>query len=772
MKTFFSSLLAHTLYKFHTLYKIYRLGMIASLSLSILIIASPKLYLNASVDTPAATQAPNQLIVKYKDPSLSPLASSASVASSSSKLSQSITLTDVTSSDSNTPYRYKNIYPGRNDLVLIEGENIEQLMEELKNDPNVEYVEPNRNKKLYAVSLERSDIPNDPDFEQQWSLKNPNAQSGADINFLEALALSREATEDKPIIVAIIDSSFASNHPDLINQLWINEEEIPDNGIDDDNNGYVDDIHGFDFVNLSPNVIGEDDHGTHVAGICAAEKNNQLGISGAFPYVKFIPLTCSAGGNSLDFIGIIRATEYIANLKERGVNIVAVNASYGSAQYSQAEYDSIEQLSNLGILFCTASGNEAYNLELEKDLNLNGQIDPGEDLNGNGILEISYPNSYLLPNIIAVASINQNRELASSSNYGRTEVDLAAPGDSIFSTVNIDYIKEIQDITLSDGTRLENQWIEGSENISGGSLSGLLIDCGLGYPDDFPSEVNGQIALIERGTLFFYEKVLNAMNAGAIATIIYDNVPEDANGLRLWGIYATTSAPWIPSFSISQVDGNALLTSLPLIATLRPYTETPDPNSALYAYQSGTSMASPIVTAAVAFAAHNFPNETMTQRRDRILNNVVTLDNLSDKLVSGGVVNLRKIVDTDEDNLPDWWEMEHFNTLTNSDSQDSDNDGYTNRQEFLAKTHPTLATDTPNFKNQIPIDDLGIQEDNSLQFKFMSYPGLTYKLETVSGLGGTWTNTLTHVGDGTPITITEDDPTSQSSQFYRISVTE
>ena len=96
--------------------------------------------------------------------------------------------------------------------------------------------------------LERSDLPNDEDFSKQWALNNSNSESGGDIDFLEAMALSRPNFNDSPIIIAIIDSTFNIKHPDLINQLWVNEEEIPDNGIDDDNNGYVDDIHGFDFM--------------------------------------------------------------------------------------------------------------------------------------------------------------------------------------------------------------------------------------------------------------------------------------------------------------------------------------------------------------------------------------------------------------------------------------------------------------------------------------------------------------------------------------------
>lgn len=709
-------------------------------------------------------QVPNQIIVKYKDPSFSPLAKDANDSHQDDPATES------------ADYQYTAVFPGRIDVVLIEGSNMSELIEELKNDPTVEYVQPNYVKQVYSVSVERSDLPDDTDFNKQWGLKNSNSESGADIDFLEALALSRQSTPDNPVIIAITDTSFASEHPDLMNQLWVNEEEIPDNGIDDDNNGYIDDIHGFDFVNMTPDVSGNDDHGSHVAGISAAENNNQEGISGVFPNVKFIALACSTGGLALSSAAILRAENYLIGLKDRGYNIVAVNASYGSNAYSQLDYESIQNLSDKGILYCTAAGNDGWNLNLEKDLNKNGRLDAGEDLNGNGILEVSYPNSYDLPNIISVTSSNRYRELASNSNYGDSEVDIAAPGEFIFSTINLDTIKETEAITLSDGTSVENQWISDTSNILGNSLSGELIHCGIGRIDDFPQEVYGNIALIERGTLHFFEKVLNAMNAGAVAIIIYNNEEENADGLRDWGLQAMANVPWAPSFSISQADGNRLLEDLPLTATLRPYTEFINPNSNPYTYFSGTSMASPVVTAAVAFAAHNFPDETMDQRRARILNNVATLPSLSDKVATGGVVNLRKIVDTDEDNLPDWWEMDHFSTLDNTNSQDSDNDGYSNRDEFLSKTNPTDASDRPSFKTDLNVSNLTFTNSDALSFEFMTHPGYTYTIQSMNSLSeNTWNDTTQSnlTGDGIPMKVTIDALTSgtEDKQFFRLQAT-
>ena len=708
--------------------------------------------------------AANQIIVQYKNPSFSPLAV------------DSEPINQESSSEVSTPYKYTAILPGRIDLVLIEGENINQLLEELKQDPTVEYVEPHYVKQVYGISFQRSDLPNDSYFNRQWALNSSSSESGSDIDFLEALALSRESSPDNPVIIGIIDSTFAIEHPDLINQLWVNEEEIPNNGVDDDNNGYIDDIHGFDFVNFSPNVQGDDDHGSHVAGIAAAEKNNQKGISGAFPNVKFIALACSTGGAEISSLATLRAKNYIINLKNRGYNIVAVNASYGSNIYSQLAYESIEDLSEKNILFCTAAGNDGWNLDLEKDANGNGILDAEEDLNGNGILDITYPNSYDIPNIIGVASLNSNRELAYDSNYGNIEVDLAAPGEDIYSTLSVGTIQEVQDILLSNGTSIENQLITNAPSISETSLVGELVACGIGDIGEFPVEVNGNIALIQRGTLYFSEKVTNAMNAGAIATIIYNNVEEGPDGLRSWLLDGVPNEPWIPSFSISQADGQTLLQALPLTATLRPLITTIDPTSIQYAYLSGTSMASPVVTAAVAFAAHNFPNETMTQRRARILNNVAILPSLSNKVATGGVVNLRKIVDTDDDNLPDWWEMDHFNTLANTNNQDSDNDGYSNREEFISETDPSDASDQPSFKTDLKVSNLTFTNSDALSFEFITHPGYTFTIQSMDSLSeNTWIDTTQSnlTGDGIPMKVTIDAPSSgtEGKQFFRLQAT-
>ena len=190
-----------------------------------------------------------------------------------------------------------------------------------------------------------------------------------------------------------------------------------------------------------------------------------------------------------------------------------------------------------------------------------------------------------------------------------------------------------------------------------------------------------------------------------------------------------------------------------------------------YGYNSGTSMASPMVAGAVAFAALNFPDDTVQERKNRILNAVIPLASLSDKVLTGGTLNLRNIVDSDSDNLPDWWEFERFSTLVNTPSQDSDSDGYTNQEEYLAQTDPIDASSILSDSDYSKISDFSMTENGELEFTFIAYPGYRYTLETLNSLGDTWLNALSPIdGDGNEQKITVDQLDAQESQFYRIKI--
>jgi subtilisin family serine protease len=279
--------------------------------------------------------------------------------------------------------------------------------------------------------------------------------------------------------------------------------------------------------------------------------------------------------------------------------------------------------------------------------------------------------------MIVVAASDQDDALATFSNYGATTVDLSAPGVSILST----YPTNQPQITAYVRHGLTNY--SANALAYSGTTTGLtakVYDCGLGYQTNFPAAVKNNIALLQRGTLLFSQKVSNAKAAGARAAIIYNNVPGNFMG-TLGG-----SGSWISAICLSQADGLALKATSPSSNTVVAFV---DPAN-IYQYLDGTSMATPHVSAAVAFAAMNFPSETVAQRIQRVLANVDPLPGLLGKVRTGGRLNLQRTVDSDGNGLPDWWEQIYFGHLTGTNpNADPDGDGFSNLQEYIADTDPT-----------------------------------------------------------------------------------
>ena len=568
----------------------------------------------------------NQIIIKYKSaPTVNPN-------SSPSFSARSIV----------NPYTAKKIYEANPNLYLIEGENISERLEEFNDNPDIVYAEPNYYRYPYNITVSKL-LPNDSRISSQWALDF--------IEFHKAWALSKNPDPDNPIIIGVVDSEFDISNPDLKNQIWTNSGELL-NGVDDDQNGYVDDVHGYDFGTY-PNgsqvssLNANDNHGTHVAGITVAEKDNNQGIVGIQPFSKFIGCKISDNNNFTDAGGnvvfsdsaIINAFEYLVDLKKRGENIVAINASFGGPGYSQSMYESIIRMRDEGIILCTASGNEGINADLNTD---------------------NYPNNYDATNILSVAALNQYDSLAGYSNYGLVNVDIAAPGSNIISSVpTINSSNPIVEIDVAGLTFSYPQIIEFSGITGSEGVSGNIVYCGLGYTNEIPPQVDGNIALIQRGELYFSEKVNNVTQAGAVAAIIFNNTSESSN-LRSWTLQSDSNPPWIPSFSISQIEGNNLLSILPANANVKYHFPISD-NS--WGVLDGTSMATPFVTGAVAFAALNFPNESFSDRKNRIIQAVDKKNYLADKVYSGGSLNLRKIIDLNNDYIPDWWDTNTSFTL-------------------------------------------------------------------------------------------------------------
>ena len=249
---------------------------------------------------------------------------------------------------------------------------------------------------------------------QLWGMK-----SGYGSNAEAAWAAGH--TGSASVYVGVIDEGIQFNHPDLDGQVWTNPFDAVD-GLDNDGNGYKDDIHGWDF-DRNDNTIYDggtsgnvDDHGTHVSGTIGA-KANSSGVVGVNWNVTLISgkFLGRRGGTTAN---AVKAVDYFTNLKSRhGLNIVATNNSWGGGGYSQALYDAISRANAGNILFIAAAGNGG-----------------NDGVGDNNDAVASYPSNYNLPNIIAVAAITSSGAKSSFSNYGATTVDLGAPGSGIIST--------------------------------------------------------------------------------------------------------------------------------------------------------------------------------------------------------------------------------------------------------------------------------------------------------------------------------------------------
>ncbi|MDH5229958.1 MAG: S8 family serine peptidase [Gammaproteobacteria bacterium] len=309
----------------------------------------------------------------------------------------------------------------------------------LYNDPNVVYVEPNyiilhrppssANRAPTPVApapsptvpantnpvnttiappIRANALPNDSRFVDQWGLHNTGTTGGtadADIDAPEAWDITAGSPD---IVVAVIDTGVDYNHADLAANIWTNPGEIAGNGRDDDGNGFVDDVRGWNFVADTNDPMDDNNHGTHVAGIIGAVGNNTTGISGVNWQVKIMPLRFMDNNGAGSVNGAIQALAYaIAN----GARVS--NASWGSTTTSQALFNAIQTANNAGHVFVAAAGNSSINNDRSPE----------------------YPSSYQLNNIISVAASTMTDSMANFSNFGATSVDLAAPGMQILSTV-------------------------------------------------------------------------------------------------------------------------------------------------------------------------------------------------------------------------------------------------------------------------------------------------------------------------------------------------
>ena len=289
-------------------------------------------------------------------------------------------------------------------LKLKKGLAVTEAVKLYKADPDVEYAEPN-----YIVTAQAT--PNDTYFNYLWNMHNTGQTGGtvdADIDAPEAWDITKGSND---VVVAVIDTGVDSGHSDLAANMWMNPGEIADNGIDDDGNGYIDDIYGISAILNSGYSSDPNGHGTHCSGTIGAVGNNGIGVAGVNWNVKIMECQFLDYQGYGDVDDAVTCLEYVKLMKNRGVNIVASSNSWGSTWYSQALYDAVNEQMSSGILFIAAAGNNGW------------------DNDSNGL----YPANFSLPNVIAVAATDHNDNLASFSDFGKKTVHVGAPGVNIVS---------------------------------------------------------------------------------------------------------------------------------------------------------------------------------------------------------------------------------------------------------------------------------------------------------------------------------------------------
>lgn len=360
-------------------------------------------------------------------------------------------------------------------------------IEALRARTDVIYAEPNFIRRTMIT-------PNDAQYAQMWGLNNTGQRAtfggnpGTPGNDIRAEQAWNITTGNRSVVVGIIDTGIDVNHEDLRDNIWTNPAEVAGNSIDDDGNGFVDDIHGWDFAHNDATVFdyteptyppsetytGDlDDHGTHVAGTIGATGNNTIGVAGVNWQVSLMSLKFITEDGSGSTSKLLNAFAYAKAMRQlwessggtKGANIRILNNSYGGDNFSQAELDAIHALGDAGILFVASAGNDGV---------------------FNDLFPV-YPANYVSPNLISVAASGGGGSRAFFSNFGEATVNVTAPGEYILSTLP----RNTYD--FANGTSMAAPHVSGSAalvcalspNITMQKLRALLMYSGYAAPWQF-----------------------------------------------------------------------------------------------------------------------------------------------------------------------------------------------------------------------------------------------------------------------------------------------
>ena len=495
------------------------------------------------------------------------------------------------------------------------GKTTEDILAELLNDPSVESASPN-----YILRASET-VPDDPNFPLQWGLSNTGrfeGTTGADIDALRAWEIRSSSLPGK--VVALLDTGISREHPDLQGNIWT------------DGNGNT----GYDFINGDGDPDDDNGHGTHVAGIIGASGNNGTGVAGVAWQAKIAALKILGADGTGTSAHEIAAYEWVLRKKEEGVDIVAVNASFCSSGFSAAARDAIAALGERGVILVAAAGNTS------------------SDNDSTPI----YPASYPLPNIISVAATDNRDQLASFSSCGRTSVHLAAPGTLVLST-SMAYSPAPGDILFDDGENGGGAWLaSGGWALSGeksfsptrswkmpleaSEVTGISSFLTLGKDLDLSDTSDEPLMFSLKLSADMEEGEELAMDFSADGGASWTTVRSFTEGSGIW---SDVSQPVPKEFRTGKFRLRLAFSRSGTTRTSAGKGIFVDDMgigtaSGSYAYKSGTSMAAPFVTGAVALAASQFPDETAGELRSRILSGTDPLPSLQDKVITGGRLNL------------------------------------------------------------------------------------------------------------------------------------
>ena len=531
--------------------------------------------------------------------------------------------------------------PGPAIVRLPQGASVQAAAAALDSDPRVLFSEPNY---LYQLTA----MPDDSLFldGSLWGLHQP---SDADIDAPEAWEIT---TGSSDVVVAVIDSGVAYEHPDLADNMWTNTGEVAGNDVDDDGNGFVDDVVGWDFVDEDETPLDHNGHGTHVAGTIGAVGNNATGLTGVNWDVSLMALRAGNGQGMLTNADIYAAVEYAC---EMGADVV--NGSFGGSGKSQALATLIEAARCRDTLFVFAAGND------------------GSTLTNNTASTNAYPceyhrpapHGYGVPNLVCVGATTRGDGLASFSNRGTAAVHLGAPGVEIMSAWpgyevvwGVDDLET--DLTWGDPINVQGQFVPpvwGRTNIAASSPTWSLSDSpGLGarYANEALTTIRNMTPI----------DLSNRFGCN----VDYDLRLETESGFDWFGLFGGTTT-LANQEELDAFSGTTEGEFVPLSTSLTPFDGAPavyirfflDSDNILrfdgahvddvlvrciaegveaYEEIAGTSMASPHVAGAAALLLADRPGLSIAKLKNALIRGVDRKSSLTSRFSSGGRLNANR----------------------------------------------------------------------------------------------------------------------------------